>query len=118
MQAQDRAGGKAGNKGSEAALTALEMTNLLSQVLHIRAVLVWPPPPGGRQTHVFTRGQNRLVLASFMHQQLWPWPRQRASPYLFAFPCSLRKCQPGFPCLQLRADGLASPAWGVETADG
>jgi 6,7-dimethyl-8-ribityllumazine synthase len=33
VQAQDRAGGKAGNKGSEAALTALEMTNLLSQVL-------------------------------------------------------------------------------------
>ncbi len=32
VQAQDRAGGKAGNKGSEAALTALEMTNLLSQV--------------------------------------------------------------------------------------
>lgn len=32
VQAQDRAGGKAGNKGSEAALTALEMSNLLSQV--------------------------------------------------------------------------------------
>lgn len=31
-QALDRAGGKAGNKGSDAAVTAIEMVNLLSQL--------------------------------------------------------------------------------------
>ena len=31
-QAQDRAGGKAGNKGSDAALTAIEMVNLLRRL--------------------------------------------------------------------------------------
>jgi 6,7-dimethyl-8-ribityllumazine synthase len=31
-QALDRAGGKAGNKGSDAAITAIEMVNLLSQL--------------------------------------------------------------------------------------
>ena len=29
LQAMDRAGGKAGNKGGEAAVTAIEMANLL-----------------------------------------------------------------------------------------
>jgi 6,7-dimethyl-8-ribityllumazine synthase len=32
QQAQDRAGGKAGNKGADAALTAIEMANLLRRI--------------------------------------------------------------------------------------
>jgi 6,7-dimethyl-8-ribityllumazine synthase len=33
-QAIDRAGGKAGNKGSEAAVTAIEMVNLMAKLGH------------------------------------------------------------------------------------
>ena len=33
-QALDRAGGKAGNKGTEAALAAIEMVNLLERMTH------------------------------------------------------------------------------------
>ena len=52
MQALDRAGGKTGNKGAEAALTALETANLLADLrLQRLAAPAWgtaalmPPPP-------------------------------------------------------------------------
>ena len=35
-QALDRAGGKAGNKGSEAAVGAIEMANLMEELSHLQ----------------------------------------------------------------------------------
>ena len=41
MQAQDRAGGKTGNKGAEAAVTAIEMANVL-QDLREKGLAAYP----------------------------------------------------------------------------
>ena len=42
MQAMDRAGGKAGNKGAEAAIVAVEMANLLAEMRDVGAAAeVW-----------------------------------------------------------------------------
>ncbi len=41
LQAQDRAGGKTGNKGAEAAVTAIEMANVL-QDLRVKGLAAGP----------------------------------------------------------------------------
>lgn len=50
-QAIDRAGAKAGNKGADAATTAIEMANLARKLTHRPAALPPPPPPTGGGNH-------------------------------------------------------------------
>lgn len=74
MQAQDRAGGKAGNKGSEAALTALEMTNLLSQVLcwiQLTLLRVCRPPTAPLPAAVQSAVTGGCTWSAVQHGHLW-----------------------------------------------
>jgi len=77
-QALDRAGGKTGNKGAEAALTALETANLLSQV-DIISALVFSCLPGvscARDSHLPLRIGVVVAVSSHVFQHVLWWRRQ------------------------------------------
>ena len=71
-QAVDRAGGKAGNKGADAALVAIEMANLLRRLWQLGACL--SIPTSGASAHRARSLARRLALQALYQIQINPRP--------------------------------------------